>query len=841
MIIPNKTAFHLFATFLFAFYTIFSNSQDVAKIPAPDWINGIKPNTNVTQENQGGFHYLLIDLQENPSKETLFRHYAIKITNADGIQAMSDVSVSFDPSYQRLNFHRLNLIRNGTVVEKLQQSKINLFQRETNMERSLYDGSYTAVINLSNVREGDILDYAYSIVGFNPINKGNYATTFYQEYTSPVNRIYTRLLVGNDLNLSYKLLQEAVEPKILKSSTYTEYLWDQDGLQNQLYDTNVPSWLDVQKRVSISTFSQWNDVVKWATQLYDYPSNDVNIAKDLMMEKEPKDEQIVQLIRFVQDEVRYLGLESGIGAYKPNNPSKVYVQRYGDCKDKSLLLVSALRKQSITSYPLLVNTQLRQEINKVQPSHNVFDHCIVYFEFEGEKYFVDPTTSNQGGNLENIIFPNYGMGLLIKPGENELITIPNNLTNGLEINETIKLDSIGGGAVLYIETEYFGQKANLIRKYFNSSSSELIEKDYLNFYSNLYPNIELANKIVINDGLRNSLNSVYVEENYKIDDFWTTTDEGIVYFEIYPIVLESLINYPVSAKRNMPYYLGEPFSFRQKTLVRMPEPWNVTSSEKKIDGEGFEYSNRIKGSGKEISLLYTYNLKREVTPANTVADLHKKNDLVKNDLSFLVSYDKSLEGFKISYLSISLLIIALIIGIFSGLSIYRNYNPVVDTPLAENSIGGWLILPAIGLLLTPIVILIQILQDDPFNRNTWTGLGNLSANSIELSVIYGAELFYNFMFIAFTILLLVLFFKKRSSLPKLIIIFYAMSFVIPILDLLLVETVAPDQLSSSDKAFSYKEIGRSFFRAVIWIPYFLVSKRVKSTFTRTYSDTSSNR
>ena len=54
----------------------------------------------------------------------------------------------------------------------------------------------------------------------------------------------------------------------------------------------------------------------------------------------------------MQDEVRYLGLENGISAYKPSSPNKVYNQRFGDCKDKSLLLVTMLNQMNIEAYPV---------------------------------------------------------------------------------------------------------------------------------------------------------------------------------------------------------------------------------------------------------------------------------------------------------------------------------------------------------------------------------------------------------------------------------------------------------------------------------------------------------
>lgn len=135
-----------------------------------------------------------------------------------------------------------------------------------------------------------------------------------------------------------------------------------------------------------------------------------NLNKEILGEKEIT----LNLIRYVQDEIRYLGLESGIGAYKPHSPEKVYQQKFGDCKDKSLLLVALLQKEGISAYPLLVNTSIRQNLNQFQPSNRIFDHCVVAINLDDNNYFIDPTLSLQGGDLDHTYFPDYGLGLLVK-------------------------------------------------------------------------------------------------------------------------------------------------------------------------------------------------------------------------------------------------------------------------------------------------------------------------------------------------------------------------------------------------------------------------------------------
>ena len=59
-------------------------------------------------------------------------------------------------------------------------------------------------------------------------------------------------------------------------------------------------------------------------------------------------------LQFVQNKIRYVSLSFGSNAYHPHHPDEVLQNRYGDCKDKSLLLLSLLRAAGIQAWPALV-------------------------------------------------------------------------------------------------------------------------------------------------------------------------------------------------------------------------------------------------------------------------------------------------------------------------------------------------------------------------------------------------------------------------------------------------------------------------------------------------------
>ena len=98
---------------------------------------------------------------------------------------MSDLNVEFDPSYEQLAFHAISIHRPGQsqVINQL-PGDIRTVQREESMDRYLYDGSLTAIVNLADVRVGDIVEFAYTKKGYNPVYDGYYSTRINFNYTT---------------------------------------------------------------------------------------------------------------------------------------------------------------------------------------------------------------------------------------------------------------------------------------------------------------------------------------------------------------------------------------------------------------------------------------------------------------------------------------------------------------------------------------------------------------------------------------------------------------------------------------------------------------------------------
>lgn len=150
-------------------------------------------------------------------------------------------------------------------------------------------------------------------------------------------------------------------------------------------------------------------------------------------------------------------------------------------------------------------------------------------------------------------------------------------------------------------------------------------------------------------------------------------------------------------------------------------------------------------------------------------------------------------------------------------------------------LGGWLILVIIGLVVSPVRIAAMLLQNHApiFTDGTWDVLTTPGSEVYHplWAPLIGFELVGNLVMIALAFATLFLLVLRSRAAPIAAIGWYGGGLLFVVVDALLAYQI-PMLAEQPMDAETMGEIVRSVVAACIWIPYFLVSKRVKATFTR---------
>jgi hypothetical protein len=337
-------------------------------------------------------------------------------------------------------------------------------------------------------------------------------------------------------------------------------------------------------------------------------------------------------IRFVQDEVRYLGIELGENSHQPFPPKTVLGRRFGDCKDKSLLLVTFLRELGIEARVALVDSDLGETVADHVPSPFALDHAIVVFHLDGRNIFVDPTETLVRGSLADLVAPSFGRALVVSPSSTDLVEIPAPapLFATIEEHQFFMVTSYDAPVRFEIETIYRQDEATRMRHHLADTPRSVLARDYVNYYAKIDAKITADGEPVVTDEVQG--NVITVREAYQIPDFWDGDhrDFGA------DLVEDRTVN-PRISRRSMPLALKHPQFVAQTIEVVLPVEYDIENENKEIASSGFKFTFASVNLGKRFRLHYEYRTLRDSVAASEIESYRAKLDEMKHLTGYTIT------------------------------------------------------------------------------------------------------------------------------------------------------------------------------------------------------------
>lgn len=612
---------------------------------APSWVRPVelpKKSTIAKYDVSSGYYSTLADYQANLDENTWYTHEVINVVSYSGITKASQLLITYDSSYQQIKIHHLLIRRNGEVIDRTKDLSFEKINNEFALHNGIYTGQITAYDNLEDIRKDDGIDFAYSLIGKNPIFEKEKYLFIPLESENHIDLLHVNVLYSKDKNYQHKLVNCDSSVRFSESTenTYKKLEITISNIKAINLEDNIPTWEMPYKYFALSSFKNWNDVNIWGQRTFAVKTepNFDNVFKEIFTSNETMDDKINKVINFVQDDIRYMGIESGIGSIKPVHPDQVIKQRFGDCKDKSLLLVWLLKKIGIKeAFPALVNTMLTKKTDQVFPTNEIFNHCIVSFKHNNNTYWVDPTFTQQGGDYKTLAINNYHQALIIGINSDSLLKMkPQHFVSEMDLVDELTISSFSKPATLVMKSKRIGLEADQRRLFLEQYTANDLSKFVTEDLEKFYPKVNKTEDIKISDGMeQNILTTVY---NYEVDGFWQDGDmlndsqyAGYMIFKYEPRTIYDYLSVSTCQKRTHDFQLNYPINLHYKMVFKLHKEVFIMDSYKKYDNPAFFFDQRIEQiNSTTFEISYSFKIKNELLKAEDFIKVcEEKNEIAK--------------------------------------------------------------------------------------------------------------------------------------------------------------------------------------------------------------------
>lgn len=543
---------------IFVLMPVFAFAQE--RGPEPLWIDRIDAppdaQLDADQHVEGGVFDILTDRQIllHHSGYDVYEKTVQKVVSRLGLEEVGTLRIDFDPVDETLVVHDIWRVRQG-VRSRVTGLDFLTIRRESEIDYGILDGRLTHYADISDVRVGDIIEVSWSRYVAREVFAGHFLEVVTAKPFEDTFIERTRLLAPADIEIS---VNGPAQPNMSRRDEFTEYVWLSENETAPEYDYETQSWEEVFGKTYVSKNTDWATVVEEVRDAYQPTELPTELSAEIATFTGTQDQRVAAAFRLVQERIRYMGIEIGAGGYLPRAPSLVWSRRFGDCKDKALLLVSMLTEMGVSADVVLVHNRRGADLADHPPSPYAFNHAIVRVRGGNGDYFLDPTDVLQGGVGPDIATLDFVWALPLSEGSDALVAVPRPKSNQPEYEVISRYDFAAEGTVHVAEltetTIYRGRDADRQRHRFLDVGKEARSRSYLEWYQETYPGAFILTPLRVEDDLDS--NTLTVHEHYGLTDegleehreeFWmnpyavkgelpTMSDEGIeTAYEVTPL------------------------------------------------------------------------------------------------------------------------------------------------------------------------------------------------------------------------------------------------------------------------------------------------------------------
>jgi len=332
-------------------------------------------------------------------RETKVSRMVYRIENAQANDSWSAIDAHWSPWHQERPQMRARVITPDGAVHSLDPATIT--EAGAAPEPSLFEDDRILRAPLPAAGPGAVVEQEITLRDTAPFFAGGTVDREFIRGMVPIH--HARVVVEAPVGLPLRHIVRA-----LPEGGFREEV--ADGERRLLfeyrdlspYEEDIEQWQPSDVRwlsyVAVSTGASWADVARRYSEIVEEAVRGAGQAPEIReflraasVPAASQRESIDRILARLGTEVRYTGVELGMGKIVPRPPAETLRRKFGDCKDKAVLLIALLRAAGIPAEVALLKAGVHiSELEESLPGMGAFNHAIVVVPGTPE-IWIDPT------------------------------------------------------------------------------------------------------------------------------------------------------------------------------------------------------------------------------------------------------------------------------------------------------------------------------------------------------------------------------------------------------------------------------------------------------------------
>lgn len=548
-------------------------------------------------------------------------HQVVKILTERGIQKYGDLAIPYQPTAQNIG---VNIARTITPEGAVLQPPDEAFNDVTPpglLSYNLYSDAMWKVISMVGLAPGVCIEYQVTLEDKVPGGEtwitGGYN---FQATETTLETVYA-LQMPKTWHFEWEIANDAnpKEPEVFYTENDTVvHIWKYGEMPALILEEGMPHINDIVPRLRYTSIESWDNVYTWYKELakgrYTPDADIEKKVQQLTRNLTTEAAKIRAIYQCVATNIRYVGIEFGQSAYQPTPATEVFQMQYGDCKDKTTLLISMLDLVGIKAYPVLMGLAPHERIDTTLPLLSQFNHMIAAIPTGPDTYiWLDPTASTC--SYGNLPYNAQGRtGLLISETRGEFVVTPifPAASNRYVSTTELTLDnegSIQGTLSIQANGQYDLDTRWAYQQIHPTARKPTLAAEL----SQQFPGIQIMWHEI--SDLRDLNAPVTINLGFRVKNYGTWVGNDM----LLPLPIDEFADYAetfASEQRTYSLDFGYPMEIEKTIRIQMPKGWTVTlPKDIHYTIESAELRRQYRQVENTITYRLMFTLKNRILPA----------------------------------------------------------------------------------------------------------------------------------------------------------------------------------------------------------------------------------